>query len=351
MKRIVIVWPGFTGYLAAPWRALAAQARVKVFIEPSDYEQGFDGRDLDGLDWRRVEDDAAFADAVQEIRAFAPDLILTCGWRTPFCRLAGKTDFGCRKVFDFDMPWEGRFRQVIARWALRPYLRRFDAAFVPGSRAAKYARWLGFRWVVEGSNPSGFERFAGPPSDSRSNRFLFVGRFSKDKGLDVLVTAYAAYRRGVANPWPLDLVGSGDALPSFGEGVRVVGFVPSGGMPDVMREHAALVLPSLWEPWGIAALEAMSAGLPVIATDACGFTSDIKPTVLVPSGDSVALAAALERIHRMAEDERRTESERVRAAAEPYSAAAWARRLVGFLDAPSASATDADVCTLRKVKK
>ena len=53
--RVAIVWPGFTGYMGACWRALAERATVKIWLEPSHYEQQFDGSDLAGLDWQRLE--------------------------------------------------------------------------------------------------------------------------------------------------------------------------------------------------------------------------------------------------------------------------------------------------------
>ncbi len=335
-EKIVIVWPGFTGYMAGAWKALDLRARgtlastegggVKIYIEPSKFESKFDGSDLEGLDWKRVEGEAEFERVVGEIKAIKPDLVMSAGWGTPLCRLVGKTDFGCKKIFCFDMPWEGRFRQYLARWVLRPFLRHFDVAFVPGSRAERYAKWLGFKKIVRGCNPSGWERFG--RIENANRRFLFAGRFSAEKGLDVLVKAYAKYRAMVENPWGLDLVGTGDALPEIGEGVEVKGFVEPQKMPQVVGAHAAFVLPSSWETWGISAMEAMCAGLCVIATDAVGFTSDINPTVLVKSGDVEGLAQAMRRVHEMTVEEREEEAMRLRGEAEKYSDARWAERVL-----------------------
>ncbi len=334
-KKVAVVWPGFTGYMAGPWKELARRVRLMLFIEPSRFESKFDGSDLDGLDWKRVEGEAEFAAVIEEISAYGPDLVMSAGWGTPLCRLVGKTDFGCRKIFCFDMPWEGRLRQYAARWVLRSFLRHFDAVFLPGSRAAKYAKWLGFKTIVTGCNPSGWERFGGIKNEElrikNGGRFLFSGRFSAEKGLDVLVKAYAKYRRMVKTPWPLDLVGGGSLLPKIGDGVEVKGFVDPKDMPRVVGEHTALILPSSWETWGISAMEAMSAGLCVIASDAVGFTSDIQPTVLVKSGDVDELANALRRVHVMTSEELNQESTRLRGEAEKYSDAAWVERVLRFL--------------------
>lgn len=319
MKRMAIVWPGFTGYLAGPWKELAKRAELRVWIEPSKYEQAFSGEDLEGIGWTRAEGEDGFKRAIEEIRGFSPDMIMSCGWGTPLCRRVGETDFGAKKIFAFDMPWEGRFRQIAARWVLRRYLRKFDAAFVPGKRAAKYARWLGFKKVVEGSNPCGWERFSGLEAKGRG--FLFAGRLVKEKGLDVLLEAYRLYRAKAREPWGLDIAGAGSERLETVEGVEYLGFVAPKDMPGIVGDHGAFVLPSRWEPWGISALEAMSAGLKVIASEACGFTDDVKPDFLVKTGDVEALAEAMALAASQERGERREELRR-------YSDEAWAGRVV-----------------------
>ena len=326
MKRFAIVWPGFTGYMGDCWRALAARHEVRVWIEPSRYEQEFDGSELAGVDSRRVVHGFERT-AVEEMKTFTPDAMLVCGWSTPLAVAAGAAKMPCRKVIAFDMPWERSLRKFVARWALWPKLRHFDAAFVPGKRAARYAKWLGFGTVVEGSNPSGWERFSRAARAETPKRFVFVGRFSKEKGIAVLLEAYAKYRDAVDDPWSLDLAGSGDAEMRKQDGVKVLGFVRPENMPELVADHGALVLPSLWEPWGISAMEAMAAGLATIATDACGFTSEAMPTVLCHAGDVDGLCNAMVKVSRMGFDERGAERMRAMQCAEKYSARKWVERL------------------------
>ena len=338
MKKIAISWPGFTGYMGDCWRALAARHDVKVWIEPSGFEHGFDGSELSGLDWRRVERGGE-GGAVEEMKAFAPDAMLVCGWSTPLAIAAGAAKMNCRKVIAFDMPWERTLRKFVARWALWPKLRHFDAAFVPGSRAAKYARWLGFRTVVEGSNPSGWERFSSAASFAKAMEargsvegFLYAGRLSEEKGLDTLAAAYLKYREQVENPWPLDIVGSGKISFPDMQGVTSFGFVPPEKMPDVVSRHVALLLPSRRENWGISAMEAMSAGLVTIASDACGFTDDVEPTIKFRSCDVDALCDAMVQVHSMSIEERAAAGDNGRRQAEKYSAAKWAGRFESLLE-------------------
>lgn len=333
MKRVVIAWPGYTGYMGPCFKALSELCDLRVYVEPSVYEQQFDASAMAGVGFRRV-DGACASKVVEEVKAFAPDLSLICGWSTPVARALAHARLSGRKVLAFDMPWEWTLRKLAARWALRPLLRRFDAAFVPGNRCARYARWLGFRGkrLVLGSNPSGWERFADNGCSGENERFLFVGRFSKVKGLDALLAAYAAYRGRTATPWPLDLVGSGDELPKdLPEGVFRRGFVLPSEMPNVMREHACLVLPSRWEPWGVCAAEAMSAGLMTILSDRCGIVDDVRPTYVVRCGDVEGLAAALGQASGTSVEERRVEGLRARSAQARYTAANWAARVMDLI--------------------
>lgn len=311
------------------WRALSERHEVRIYIEPSGFEHGFDGSELAGLDWRRVEA-GGMDGAVRDVAAFRPDLALICGWSTPLVKLMTKSDIGCRKVLAFDMPWEWSFRKFAARWALRPRLRHFSAAFVPGMRALKYAEWLGFRGrVIVGSNPSGWERFRDVVPGKRG--FVFVGRLSPEKGLDTLARAYSKYRCIMEDPWPLDIVGEGNARFGSVEGMNRLGFMHPDRIPGVMAEHAALILPSNHETWGISALEAMSAGLMTIATRACGFTSDVEPTFSCEAGDADGLCKAMIKAQEMGMTERDDETRRAREFAECYSAWNWACRLERFI--------------------
>ena len=316
VRKVVIAWPGYTGYMGPCFKALAELCELRVYIEPSAYEQRFDSSSMEGVGFRRV-DAERIASVEEEIRAFAPDLTLVCGWSTPLSRALARAKLPGRKALAFDMPWEWALRKLAARWVLWPHLRHFDAAFVPGKRCARYARWLGFRGsrLVEGSNPSGWERFKDVEPSARG--FVYVGRRSPEKGLDVLEAAYARYRQMVVDPWPLELVG--------GET-----FVKPENVPAVLGRHACLILPSRWEPWGIAAAEAMCAGLATILSDACGIVSDVTPTRVVGSGDIEGLARAMAEVHRMSPAERKAAAAHARQEMARYSCAEWAERVLAM---------------------
>jgi glycosyltransferase involved in cell wall biosynthesis len=154
--------------------------------------------------------------------------------------------------------------------------------------------------------PNPVRRFDVPPSarsEDGTVRFVNVGRYSDQKGQDILIDAFARLllRRPHAR---LTLVGYGESEPLLRERAAaqgLAGVVDFAHLPD--NPQAALaasdvyVSTSRWEGWGLTICEALRLGLPVLATD-CDFgPSDIltDPRLgrLVPPGDMDLLVEGL----------------------------------------------------------
>jgi glycosyltransferase involved in cell wall biosynthesis len=129
-----------------------------------------------------------------------------------------------------------------------------------------------------------------------------VGRFVEPKGYTYLLDALAKIRTQISDAKAL-LVGDGALRQPMEEKARELGLsdtvVFTGTRRDVPQVLALLdvfVLPSLWEGLPIALLEAMAAGLPVVAT-AVGGTPEVVVDgvtgILVPPRDPDALAEAI----------------------------------------------------------
>ncbi len=106
-------------------------------------------------------------------------------------------------------------------------------------------------------------------------RLLFVGNLIRRKGLHVLLDALAKLDN---DGWHLDVVGRTDASPDYvrdvqrqcaahglSERVRFLGALDGDALAERYRSSHVLVVPSLYEGFGIVYLEAMGFGLPVIA--------------------------------------------------------------------------------------
>ncbi len=127
---------------------------------------------------------------------------------------------------------------------------------------------------------------------------LFVGDLSRDKGIHVLLHAYAELK---AAP-PLVLLGRRcqDTPTEFPPNVLFLNSWPHAAVMEAWRRCSLAVAPSVWpEPFGLVALEAMLSGRPVIASKIGGLSDTVidgETGFLVTPGDPIALANALRRL-------------------------------------------------------
>lgn len=134
-------------------------------------------------------------------------------------------------------------------------------------------------------------------------RVLFLGRLHPQKGVDVLLRALAAVpgvRLVLAGDGPerASLLRLADRL-GMRDRTLFLGFVPRAQVPGLLAAADVLALPSRYEELGTTVIEAMRAGVPVVAADTGGVSTTVTDGVtglLVPPGDPGALAAALRRL-------------------------------------------------------
>jgi glycosyltransferase involved in cell wall biosynthesis len=137
---------------------------------------------------------------------------------------------------------------------------------------------------------------ANPPDEvpPEARVLLAVARLVPQKGLDVAVQALARVREQHPDA-VLVVLGDGPERPHLrGQGVHLLGRVPD--VAAWLRRAEVLVHPARWEGFGLALLEAMLAGLPVVATRVSSIPEivvDGETGLLVPPDDADALAKAL----------------------------------------------------------
>lgn len=140
-----------------------------------------------------------------------------------------------------------------------------------------------------------------PPATGET--LLYVGRLAHEKGVDLLLDAFGIARR-VRPGLSLLVVGEGSMgrrlkrqarASGIGEAITFVGAVPRGELPTLLAGCRAVVVPSRLEGLSTAAIEALGAGRPVVATRVGGLPSVLgeRGGVLVSPEDVPALADGL----------------------------------------------------------
>ena len=132
------------------------------------------------------------------------------------------------------------------------------------------------------------DRFAAAPPGAEPQHALFAGRLVKEKGVATAVAAAA--RAGV----PLAVAGSGPEAERVAAPARLLGHLDPAAMRAALERAAFLVAPSRWdEPCPYSVIEAMAAGVPVLASDRGGLPELVGPDRTLPDRDVDAWAAAM----------------------------------------------------------
>lgn len=147
-----------------------------------------------------------------------------------------------------------------------------------------------------------------PPRSSPPDNgpILFVGTVEPRKNLPALLRAYAALVRDTPAVPPLVLAGRAavpldtravvDGVPLEGR-VHQLGYVEDGRRQELYRRASMLVMPSLDEGFGLPVLEAMTIGVPVVASRRGSLPEVLGGAgLLVEPDDHVAMAAAMRRV-------------------------------------------------------
>jgi glycosyltransferase involved in cell wall biosynthesis len=217
--------------------------------------------------------------------------------------------------------WGGPWQVVIAErsdprhqslgpvweWLRRRTYPRCCVSVVQTESVARYARTLaGQRPVVVIPNAAAGPAAAIPPPEQRPTRIVGMGRLSPEKGFDVLVRAFARLAPWYPD-WTLLVLGAGpqrEQLEDLADSLGVRDHVHWAGWVDrpesALLESSVFVLPSRYEGFPNALLEAMACGLPCVAS-ACesGPAEIIRDGVdglLVPPDNVDALADALRQL-------------------------------------------------------
>lgn len=207
-------------------------------------------------------------------------------------------------------------RRIPNRWNYRLTLNHFANALVVNSQATRQTLleecpWLRrdhLRVIPHGINPEahrggdGQKIRAETGIDPEAFVVGFVGRLSGQKGIATLLAAWELLEKKHPQVHML-IAGTGShekKVRRFVEEHQRAHFLGfRKDIPSVMDACDVLLVPSLWEGFGLVAVEAMAAGIPCIASGVSSLPEIIDTEhngLLVPPEDPGALAAAVERL-------------------------------------------------------
>jgi glycosyltransferase involved in cell wall biosynthesis len=247
---------------------------------------------------------------LRPLASFRPDVIVAGGggiWSSPanIAALAARP----RRRWGV-VPWWGSFtrphptwpRKVANPW-VKHFMRTADAALAYGSRQVRDLAAMGVDPDRIATAPITALVPEHPPErdwgrSGPDTRFLFVGRLIERKGLEVLFRAFERFPGGelwIAGDGPLAEIAA--AAAAADPRIRILGHVDGQDLPALYADVDALIVPSLYEPWGLVVHEGLGNGIPVIASDQVAAADDlVEPGVngyVVPAGSSEALVGAM----------------------------------------------------------
>jgi glycosyltransferase involved in cell wall biosynthesis len=209
------------------------------------------------------------------IRSIAPDVVyLHSTFPGLYGRLAWKKPWAtvyCAHGWSFTQKLPPLQRAIYA-WIERALAYRteaivsisyseFDAAMKANVRPALH------RVIYHGLPGPRRSGSAGVAVDPSRLNLAFIGRFDRQKGLDLLLRVFADPQLNHITLWLIgdSTLGEKYSIPDQ-PNVQLIGWVPNSQIDDYIQCFDALIVPSRWEGFGLIALEAMRNGKAVLAS-------------------------------------------------------------------------------------
>lgn len=255
-------------------------------------------------------------DFLKKVENFRPDILIVAGWFVnDFVWIARRIrkSFNIPVVSYSDTQWTNNFRQFVNCLISPIYLKlSFSHIWVSGIYQYEYARRLGFsrdRIIFNALSCSDkfFEVQArANKNNTERKKLIFVGRFVKEKGLDLMINAWTSLSN--KQGWELILIGNGPERDKFSglDDVLVEDFIDNNQLPEIMANAHGFIITSISEQWGLVIHEAAAAGLPIIATKVCGAVPHFVHNNFngyVVDANSKSILHALEKLVKMREEE------------------------------------------------
>lgn len=249
------------------------------------------------------------------IERLDPAVIFVSGWMDrQYLKAIWKVGQGRPVVSGFDDWWNGSLRQRIG--SLVPHVLRrrlFTHAWVAGPRQYEFVKRIGFLdheiiYNLLTADTKIFSRDVRPLPE-RANAFLYVGRFSPEKGIATLIAGFRHYREKLGGSWTLRCVGNGPLAALVGScpGSELIEFVDPHELAAIHQDSQVLVVPSDRDYFPLVVQEAAASGLPILWSSNVGsattFCLNGYNGYDFPAGDAVALAGQMMEFERLQVDD------------------------------------------------
>jgi len=253
----------------------------------------------------------------KEVSAFAPDRVFIGGWKyKPYLDLIKQIKPRVT-VIGFDNAWTGSLKQRLGALYFKLFIKpHVQHAFVPGKKQHEFASRLGFKekYISEGAYCCDQALFSAYHAKSRvekennfPKRFLYAGRYAKEKGVGDLWETFISWQDEKPNDWELWCLGKGDIVPPPHPKIRHFGFLQPEEMEEIIKNTGVFVLPSIFEPWGVVVQEFAVAGFPLLCSDSVGaagtFLADGKNGFLFEAGNKTQLKEKMNKFSTLNKEE------------------------------------------------
>jgi glycosyltransferase involved in cell wall biosynthesis len=216
----------------------------------------------------------------------------------------------------------------------------FDRCFVPGLPQKEFALRLGFpeKRIATGAYSCDFDHFnayhkkyAEEKKANFPKRFIYAGRYSPEKGIDLLWKAFINLQEEMPNDWELWCLGKGDIEPVVHPKIKHFGFIQPDAMEEFIQQTGVFILPSLFEPWGVVAHEFAAAGFPLLLSEQVGageaFLKPEQNGFSFRAGDADAISSAMKSIVELSDQKLFHMGELSAKAAATITPVKWAQTL------------------------
>ena len=279
-KKVLFLFTELSGYILNSFdNALSVGFEVHVINYPVNNQAPFKLiKNKNIFFYRRNEFNSSY-DIMALVKDIKPRAIFISGWiDNEYLNVIRNSSIKFKKILMLDNPWRGTLFQNL--WALYfkfSYKSIFDYIWIPGKPQLKYAIKLGFKKedIYEGLYTCNNEIFNNENTLSRpikSKILLFVGRYSKEKGLQELWHNFVSINSTLEFKWELWCVGTGNLWADRIEdsNIKHFGFVQQEKLVEIIAGSDIYVLPSKYEPWGVSLHEMVSMGKPVLVSENVG---------------------------------------------------------------------------------